>query len=346
MIRFNDSMPTEDKDETGSNVSSEVSIDGDLILETTLLDVNTEKLQVTTKSPDAMEKIIKSSDDGPKELLDKSSDTEPEVVFSPEAHGTTFTSLHGRKQTEHLTRFEDKKNEEEVVAAPSSSESFLYDFLEEDPITEIRMIDKEQSTVKESTSQENSKDFQPNVPASDFKRTTMSLGSAEDYVRFPDYAKQPQQDGYVRFPSSKANSIHSLSYKHQHSHHPIDDVGPHDDDGGSTKTSFVPVRQKPVHYLPSWKPERLQTDHVPTTERQKQRPDLLRFWSKMPLVRDPDIYPIDRVPDDEAADDAPIPRDRFFQAPRSRKVRLFTPERSPENDKRVLAQKRRTSVGG
>lgn len=344
MIRFNDSMPTEDKDEAGSNVSSEVSINGDLILETTLLDVNTEKLQVTTKSPDVIRKIIKSNDDGSKESFDKSPDTEPDLVLFQEAHGTTSTSLHGRKRIEHLTRFENKKNEE-LVAAPSSSESLLYDFPEEHPITEIRMIDKEQSIVKESVMQENSKDFQQNVPVNDFKQTTMNLGSAENYVRFPDYVKQPQQDGYVRFPSSEANSIHSPGYK-QHSHHPIDDVGLHD--GTSTKSS-VPVRQKPVYYLPSWKPERLQTDHVPASEKQKQRPDLLRFWSKMPLVRDPDIYPVDQVPDDEVADDAhnqELPPDTSLRASRSRKLSLFPLEISPENVNRVLAQKRRTSIGG
>ncbi|XP_029675939.1 uncharacterized protein LOC115243257 [Formica exsecta] len=342
MIRFNDSMPTEDKDEAGSNVSSEVSINGDLILETTLLDVNTEKVQLSTKSPDVIRKIIKSSDDDSKEPSDKSPNTEPEVVFSQEAHGTTFTSLHGRKRTEQLTKLDDKKNEE-LIAAPSSSESFLYNFPEEDPITEIRMMDKEQSIIKESALQENSKDFQLNVPAN-FKQTTMNLGSAEDYVRFPDYVKQPQQDSYVRFPSNEANSIHSLGYK-QHSHHPIDDIGPHD--STSTKSS-VPVRQKPVYYLPSWKPERLQTDHVPTSERQKQRPDLLHFWSKMPLVRDPDIYPVDQVPNDEAADDTQkLPRDRFLRASRSRKMSPSTPEiLSLENVNRVPAQKRRTSIGG
>ncbi|KAL6422802.1 hypothetical protein ACFW04_010776 [Cataglyphis niger] len=343
MIRFNDSS-MEDKDEAGSNVSSEVSINGDLILETTLLDVNTEKVQTSTKSPIVIPKIIKNSDESSKEPSGKNPNTEPEVIFSQEAHGTTFTSLHGRKRTEQLTRFQDKKNEE-LIAASSSSELLSYDFPEDHPIgdPEIRMMDKEQSTVKESALQENSKDFQLNIPAN-FKQTTTNLhGSSEDFVRFPDYVKQPQQDGYVRFPSSEANSIHSLGYK-QHSHHSIDDVGPHD--STSTKSS-VPVRQKPVYYLPSWKQDRLQADHVPTSERQKQRPDLLDFWSKMPLVRDPDIYPIDQVSDDDkAADDTRVlPRDRFLRASRLRKMSPSTAEISLENVNRALAQKRRTSIG-
>ncbi|XP_029170389.1 uncharacterized protein LOC114940076 [Nylanderia fulva] len=343
MIRFNDSISTDDKDEAGSNVSSEVSINGDLILETTLLDVNTEKLQVTTKWPDVTRKITKGSDDGPKESFSKSSDTESDLVIFQEVQDTTPTNLHRRKTTtttEHLTRFENKKHEElERGAAPSSSEQIPFDFPEEHPITETHIPDKEQSTLKESVSQENPKDFQLNVPASDFKQTTMNLGSVEDYVRFPDYAKQPQQDGYVRFPSSEANSIHNLGYK-QHSHHPIDDVGPHD--GTSTKSS-VPVRQKPVYYLPSWKPERLQTDHVPVSEKQKQRPDLLRFWSKMPLIRDPGVYPVDQVPED-AAEAQELHPDRFFRA--SRKLNRFAPEISPENVNKARAQKQRTSIGG
>lgn len=340
MIRFNNSTPMEDKDEAGSNVSSEVSINGDLILETTLLDVNTEKLQVTTKSPDVIRKITKSSDDGPKESFSKSPDTESDLVIFQEVQDTMPTHLHERKRTEHLIKFEDKKNEKlERGAAPSSSEPLLYDIPEERPITEIRIREKEQSTVKESVLQENPKDFQLNVPVSDFKQTTMNLGSTENYVRFSDYVKQPQQDGYVRFPSSEANSIHNLDYK-QHSHHPIDDVGPHD--GTSTKSS-VPVRQKPVYYLSSWKPERLQT--VPVSEKQKQSLDLLRFWSQMPLIKDPDIHHVDQVPDDGVADDAQK-SNRFFRASRTRKLNTFTPEMSPENVNKARAQKRRTSVGG
>lgn len=337
IIRFNDStlMPTEDKDEAGSNVSSEVSIDGDVILETTLLDVNTEKLQATTKSPDAIRKITKNSDDDRKESF-KDFDTEPKVIFSQEAHSTTFTSLHGHKRSEHLTKLEDKKNDEVTV---SSIESLLYNYPKEDPKPEMRIINKEQSTVKESTLQENSKDFQLNTPANDFKQTTMNLGSTENYVRFPDYVKQPQEDGYVRFSSSEANSVHSLGYNQQS--HPIEDVSPHD--GTSTKSS-VPVRQKPVHYLPSWKPERLQIDHVPTNERQKQRPDLLNFWNKMPLIRDPGVRRGDRVPDDEEADDTWKPH-RFHRGSRSRIASFFTPEVSSENVNRVrLAPKQRLRI--
>lgn len=337
MIHFNDStlMPTEDKDEAGSNVSSEVSIDGDLILETTLLDVNTEKLQTTSKSPNVI-RAIKSSDDDHKESLDKNprrSDIIPEEVLSHEVDDTTI-SLHGRERTQHLTELEDKKNDKAVVPSIES-----YNFPEEDSIKEIRITDEEQSTVKGSTLQENSKDFHITVPADDFKRTTMNFGSLENFMRFPNYVEQPQQDGYVRFPSSEANSIHSLGYKQ-----PIDDADPHDGTGTSTSTkSSVPVRQKPVYYLPSWKPEQLQIDHVPTSER--QRPDLLRFWNKMPLVREPNVYRGYQVPSDKKADDTQeLPRVRFHRTSRLRTASFFTPEASSENVNRVFAPRSRLPI--
>lgn len=338
VIHFNDStlMPTEDrdadKDEAGSNVSSEVSIDGDLILETTLLDVNTEKLRTTPTSPDVIRRI-KNSDDDPRESFSENphrSNIEPKVVFSHEARDATFTSLSGRKRTEHSTKPEDKRNDKVVLP---SIESLLYHFPEEDAITETRATDKEQSIVKESTLRGNSKDFLT-VPANDFKRTTINLGSPENYVRFPDHAKQPRQDDYVRFPSSEANSIHSLGHKQ-----PVDDVDVHD--GTSTKSS-VPVRQKPV-YLPSWKPERLQTDHVPTSER--QRPDLFRFWNSMPLVRDPGVRRGDQVPDDEATDDTQELRRRLHRISRLRgRARFLTPEISSENVNRVFTPKTRLPI--
>lgn len=339
MIRFNDSAPTEDKDEAGSNISSEVSIDGDFILETTLLDVNTERLQMTTKSPDVTQKGVKDSENDSKESFDKSPDVVPEVVFSEDAHGAMSTSSHERERTEQLsTRIENERNEE-LEAAPSSSESLLYDPPEEDPITEIieisRPINEKRSNVKEGVLQKSPKDSQSNVPVSSFKQTTMNFDSAEDFVRFPDYVRQPQQGSYVRFPSSEANSIHSLSYK-QNSRYPADDVGPY---GGTSTKSSVPIHQKPVYYLTasSWKPSRSQPDRfqATTSEKQKWRPDLMHFWSKLPLIRDPDIYSV--YQNDDATDDED--QGQFRRARPSRRLSPFT-ETSPGR----LTQKRRTPI--
>lgn len=324
MIRFNDSAPAEDKDEAGSNISSEVSIDGDFILETTILDVNTERLQFTTQSPDVTEKIVEEG--GSKKSFGKNPDVVPEVIFPQDVHGAGFTNSHGHDRTEQLsTRIENERHEE-LEAAPSSSESLLYDSPEEDPITEIHMINDKQSSGKESVRQESSKDSQSNVPVSSPKRTTMNLDSVEDFVKFPNYVMQPQRSNYVIFPSSEANSIHSPSYK-QNSRYSTDDVSSY---GTSTKSS-VPIRQKPVYYLTasSWKLD----------ERQNRKPDLVHFWSKMPLIRDPAMYPI--YQDDEATDDdQKQSHDRFRP---SRRLSPFA-ETSPRN--RVPTQKRRTPIGG
>lgn len=338
VIRFNDSAPTEEKDEAESNVSSEVSIDGDFILETTLLDVNTERLQVTTQSPDVTERVVKDREDDSKEAFDKSPDVVPEVVFSQDAHGAGSTNSHGRERIEQLsTRIESGKNEG-PEAAPSSSESMVYDSPEEDSITEIHTINEKRSHAKDST-QESSKES--NVPASSPKRTTMNLDSVEDFVRFPDYVRQPQQSNYVRFPSNEANSIHGLSYK-QNSRYPAVDVGPY---GGTSTKSSVPIRQKPVYYLTasSWKLDRSQPDHAQPTagERQNRRPDLMRFWSKLPLIRDPAIYPI--YQEDEAAeDDQKQSHDRYFRARWSRRLSPFA-ETSPGN--KAPTPKRRMPIG-
>lgn len=349
MIRFNDSVSAEDKDEVGSHISSEVSIDGDFILETTLLDVNTERLQVTTtKSPDVTEKIIKDSEDGSKESFGKRPNVVPEVVFSQDAHGAVSTSSHKRERIKQLsTRIENEKNEE-LEAAPSSSEPLLYDSegrpdSEEDPIPDSGTSNEKRSHAKESVLQESPKDSQSNASASSSKQTTINFNSAKDFVRFPNYVRQPQQGSYVRFPSSEANSIHSLSYK-QNSRYPADDVGSY----GSTSTkSSVPIRQKPVWFpyqtAPSWKPDRSQPDRVQATasERQNRRPDLMRIWSKMPLIRDPTIY---QVYQDQATDnDQEQSRNQFFRARSSRRLSPLSETGSPEN--RVPTQKPRTPIG-
>ncbi|RLU27180.1 hypothetical protein DMN91_000980 [Ooceraea biroi] len=300
-IRLNDSTLAEDKDETGSNVSSEVSIDGDLILETTLLDVNTESLLITTRSPDVTRKVVKSSgNDDFEESFGESPASvrsrEPEAVFSRNAHDTIpAAGSHERKRAEH----------EELEAAPSSSESLLSN-PEKEPTPEIR-------TIEQKRSNDNAEDNHANFP------------------------------GYMRFPSSEVNSIHGPSYK-QHSLYPSDDLGSYD--STSTKSS-VPVRQKPVYYLaaPSWKPDRPQSDRVPATT-VSESPMLLRFWSKMPLVRDPAIYPVDHNPDGETIDDVrKQSRDRFLRTLSSRRVDLHT-ESASRKINRLLTQKRGTPVDG
>ncbi|XP_020292072.1 uncharacterized protein LOC109858834 [Pseudomyrmex gracilis] len=270
VIQFNDTASTVD-DEADSNVSSDVSIDGDRILETTLLDVNTEGLQITTQLPESIEKIAKNDS---KELFDRLS-SESEVAFA----------------------------NEELEAAPTSSESLLYDRTEENPATRRIGGDEKSSNAEKKLVRENPRNIESDVASFDFvRKSTMNFDSTEeDRVFFSDNMKQPRQDGYVRFPSNEANSIHSSpTYKQQY---PVDD---HSFYGSTSTKSSVPVHQKPVYYLTrsSWKPDRPQRDHVPSATTNKRRRPELSFWNKMlPPIRDSAIYPVDQVPNDQVADD-------------------------------------------
>ncbi|EFN81982.1 uncharacterized protein LOC105185550 [Harpegnathos saltator] len=341
VIRFNDSTPT-DKDEAGSNISSEVSIDGDLILETTLLDVNTERLLATsTQSSDASDQITTKSNDGddPRQQYDQDQHTiAPELVLS---------SKDGNQVGAHS---EDDRQDATLESALFSSESLLYDPPEEDHITEIHAIDEDRLDVaEESTAKVDSKELgtTPRNAYSDSSvRFPINHELVEGRVRFPDAVRQQQQQQtYVRFPGSEANSIHSANYKHQHTHETPGD-GAY---GGSSTKSSVPTRQKPVYHLtaPSWKPDRQQDEREPAAaQRQKQAlPPLLRLWSKMPLIRDPSlpsIFPIDqyqtnRSEDDDSLEGGPSAEHRRRSSSLSRSQRV---------DKAAARVHRRTSISG
>jgi len=297
------------------------------------LNVKTESLLTTTESPADVSRRVTESDDNDdsEESFDEEPTSEPEVVFSRDAHGTMTTGLHGRKQTpaKRIAGAESAENAEEPKILA------LLSHLDENPTgtgAPRTINEKRRSNAKDSALPVRSENFpESDISASTPVQSTMNLDATDDYANLPDY---------VRFPSSEANSIHSQSYK-QHSFYPSNDFGSYGGDSGSSSSSSssssitstkssVPVRQKPVYYLeaaPSWKPDRPESDRVPTTssERQKQSPMLLRFWSKMPLVRDPAIYPVDRIPDGEAIDDdiRKQRRDRFLRTFSSRTTDLL-----------------------
>ncbi|XP_014472358.1 PREDICTED: uncharacterized protein LOC106743233 [Dinoponera quadriceps] len=280
VIRFNDSTPA-DKDEAGSNVSSEVSIDGDLILETTLLDLNTERLQVTsTQPPDVSGEVATKSDDDDDYSRESYEQVRrrtpaPEVVFG-DSYDTASTGAHDRNRAEHSARVgshvEDERHDETLL----TSSSLLYDPPEEEPAAGTHAIDEERFDVPGESALEDDdarsttpRNTQPRpggfVRFDNSARDSANHEPLEDYVRFP--ARQSQT--YVRFPSNEANSIHSqLNYKHR-SHQTTSDGA-----YGSTSTkSSVPTRQKPVYHLlaPSWKqPDRQQEERVASVQRQKQ----------------------------------------------------------------------------
>ncbi|KOC62342.1 hypothetical protein WH47_05325 [Habropoda laboriosa] len=304
-IRFNDStsLEREEKDDVGSNVSSEVSINGDIILETTLLDVTTDKIRNNTRLPDNNHtSSVEDSDDDLKELFEseKISSSEPEVLFSSQnVHGTVSTSLYGRIRTEpEKTESESLMDttSDELEAAPSSSESLLYEpgsreqYAEEDPITEIHTIDEQSGNSKEGLFPKKSKGSNSFRM---FEPETLNFRPTQDYNRHPAYSRQP-----VRFPSEEVNSIHSQDYK-ERIPYPLDD-GLH----SSTKSSVF-AHQKPFHRGVSlWRPSSSrqqqqqqatsqQVETTATSQRQKQSPISISFWTAMPLMRDPSLYSTD-----------------------------------------------------
>ncbi|XP_043265716.1 uncharacterized protein LOC122405218 [Colletes gigas] len=314
-IRFNDSATPEreEKDEAGSNVSSEVSINGDIILETTLLDVTTEKARNNSNATDANRASnFDESDEDLRELFESGMEpnSEPEVVFSPQnVHGTVSTNVHGRIRNEQeqidLRPLDDPKSDE-LEAAPSSSESLLYDpsfrdqYTEDDPNTEIHMIDEQSAENKEflkkSQASSSVKTFEPE--ALNFRAIQNNRHSA--------YPKQP-----IKFPSEDVNSIHNQDYK-ERVPYPLDD-GLH----SSTKSSVFP-HQKPFHRGASlWRTSsRQQTagqqlEMTSTSQRQRQPPFSMSFWTTMPLMRDPGLYSTDQNVHGKTTNSQPYTNNRF-----------------------------------
>ncbi|KAJ8678587.1 hypothetical protein QAD02_014374 [Eretmocerus hayati] len=113
--------------------------------------------------------------------------------------------------------------------------------------------------------------------------------------------QQQQQRGFARYPSDEVNSIHSQdSYKdHLRSSYRSRDpfvtgVGGSVGSSSSTKSS-VSSRLKPVGPN-QWRPSSgfgALPEHQQRHDQrqQKQKPMLLRFWKRMPLVRDLSFYP-------------------------------------------------------
>lgn len=281
----------EERDEAGSNVSSEVSINGDMIVETTLVDVTTDKTRNVTRTPDSNANTTSSIDDDGDEYLRELFESEKETNPEPSLENIRSTE---KPQTDQDRPMEDPKSDE-LEAAPSSSESLLYDpsfrdqYAEEDPITEIHTID-EQSTDNKEEAAFPKKSRVPNSFRT-FEPETLSFRAAQDDRHQPAYPKQP-----AKFPSEEVNSIHSQDYK-ERAPYPLDD-GLH----SSTKSSVF-AHQKPFHRGPSsWRQatsrgQQVSGQQVVTSSRrqwQRQPPISISFWTAMPLMRDPSLYSTDQ----------------------------------------------------
>lgn len=125
------------------------------------------------------------------------------------------------------------------------------------------------------------------------------------YIRFPENSPENRLNhGHVRFPSDDVNSIHNQDTYKDHLLSPYrsrEDF--HGNSATSTKSS-VPGRQKAPSAQWRVPPPGIRTDRqhqqqiqssntdaLNNQRQQKQKPMLLRFWARMPLVRDLTFYP-------------------------------------------------------
>ncbi|XP_043497665.1 FK506-binding protein 5-like [Polistes fuscatus] len=300
-IRFNHSIPN--TDESDSKISSEATIKDDVIIETTLLNVN----NPTKLSNDTKYHLIKNNttkineDERFNEHFEseKIHDNKSKVLFPTEEIPTTIVStsteenvLSNKKQQQQQvsrTKFDDENEKNptdlrnvELLAEPSSSESLLYD-----PRFDNRYLEASITEVEDSTKTSNS--FST--------RNILDLEGSPSYVR--------SSQSYVKFPSDEINSIHNQDYKDGHQHHRIFEEGPPYVSTTSTKSS-VPIFHQKSSYSRTppigWRidrPEQQQEDNerhrsVVVVQRQKPRPMYLyRTKAPPPLTRiSPSLFSI------------------------------------------------------
>ncbi|XP_014610958.1 PREDICTED: uncharacterized protein DDB_G0286591-like [Polistes canadensis] len=295
-IRFNHSISN--TDESDSKISSEATIKDDVIIETTLLNVNNPiKISNDNKSLIKNDTTKINEDERFNEHFEseKIHDNKSKILLPMEEIHTTIVStsteeniLSDTKQQQQQqqvsrTKFDDENEKNptdlrnvELLAEPSSSESLLYD-----PRFDNRYLEASITEVEDSTKTSNS--FST--------RNILDLEGSPSYVR--------SSQSYVKFPSDEINSIHNQDYKdgHQNHHHHIFEEGPPYVSTSSTKSS-VPIFHQKSSYsrtpIGGWRidrPEQQQEDNerhrsVVVVQRQKPRPMYLyRTKSPPPLTR-------------------------------------------------------------
>ena len=119
--------------------------------------------------------------------------------------------------------------------------------------------------------------------------------SQQNYVRFPSNDRQGVPN-YVRFPSEEANSIHNSNDYKERNRRPY---GQQNYSRPMTRPGEE-IHQKPSYWWlpPSWRTDRQQQESrgvqrsrsTTIDQRSRDRASmLLRFWTRMPLVRDPSL---------------------------------------------------------
>ncbi|XP_043469471.1 uncharacterized protein LOC122503107 [Leptopilina heterotoma] len=328
-----DSAPTTERaEDLESNFSSEVSINKDFIVETTLLDVNSEKVKNSTEPVSANSTASQQNHDDDDDLKalfesEKKLITEPEVVFSPQDN--RGSNIYGRKRDGQLlkTNFQSIKDSHNLTTTepPVVSKPFPHSARLRDPVASpIEQVPEEQEANFHSKRilplnieskfplQSANLDPKPN-----FGRPTANRNQNKNFVKFP--SNERTRPGYVRFPSDDVNSIHSPEFKDRFTFSREE----YPNTSGGTKNQF---NQKQL----GWR--------FPPATQTNQNPMLLRFWKRMPLLRDPSLDPrYPSAPEKEATS-------RSSRISPSRRINFYT-EKSPHEVKRVLSQNMRSPIG-
>lgn len=323
-----DSAPTTEHLE--SNFSSEVSINKDFIVETTLLDVNSEKVKNSTEpvsvnstaSHHQVDDDLKALFESEKKLI-----TEPEVVFSPQDN--RGSNLYGRKRDGQLlnTNFQSIKNAHNLTTTeppPVVSKPFPHSARLRDPVASpiVQLPQEEEEEANfhskrilplniESKFPLQSANLDPKPNHS--RPTTINRPqNHQNFVKFPTHERT--RPNYVRFPSDDVNSIHSPEFKDRFTF---------------SREEYPPSGTK-NHKQQGWR-------FPPAATQTNQNPMLLRFWKRMPLLRDPSLDPrYPTAPEKEATS-------RSSRVSPSRRINFYT-EKSPHEVKRVLSQNMRSPI--
>ncbi|XP_051170662.1 uncharacterized protein LOC127287652 [Leptopilina boulardi] len=334
-----DSIATTERggEDLESNVSSEVSINKDFIVETTLLDVNSGKVKNSTEpvSANSTTAISQQNRDDLKALFEpeKKLITEPEVVFSPQDN--RGSDLYGRKRDGQLlkTNFQSIKESYNLTTTeppPVVSKPLPHSARLRDPV--VRPTEEEQEgnfhskrilpLNIESKFPLQSANLDPK-PSSDFGNyRPTSNRNGQNFVKFPNNERTRQS--YVRFPSDDVNSIHSPEFKDRFTFSREE----YPNSSGNTKNN-LPFNQKQLGWrFPSAR------DQASSSSNQ----NLLRFWKRMPLLRDPSLDP--RYPQEKEASS------RSSRVSPSRRINFYSEKLPPHEVKRVFSQNMRSSIEG
>lgn len=271
---FNDSLALNDKDDHASNVSSEVSINDDFVLETTLLDVNPVASNKTSVSNNNNNNGTQSSlnvqeeeSEGLRELFDSSEREEPD---EPELAATTVAPER-QETTTIATSSRSPSSDQQRIVFPDD----IVLFGVQDPVSEVQEeanedieLPTESSLFRSSSDDDGS---QSSAVRNNYPLTTRKHGGGGQHVRFPSDADiRRSQSNRVRFPLDEINSIHGRNYKARALYHRSNNNHQQQLDDSSSGASFNVYSKNS-----GWSTYR-------SSHRGRSTPSLTTFWKRVP----------------------------------------------------------------